>query len=718
MFHRSASARATSRSVPTNILTRSMSNAPSIDSMFDLLPVGAYRTSVDGRILRANAALVRMHGYATEEELLQGANVRRERLYADPKRRDEFVALMLAEGRVINFVSAAFRRNTREPMWVSENAHVVYDDNGEVLYLEGTVEDITERMANERVVAESERRFRALTERAQLATVIMTDEGVVLYASPGVEALFGVPPEAFVGQSVFDSMHEDDRAEHRAELRNVTQKTNSGRESIARHLHADGTYRYLASLGKDCSDDPAVGGIVLNWRDVTESTVARRRLVELAQTDALTGLNNRAHFEHICEARLLDARGSGQRFAMLFLDLNRFKLVNDAHGHTVGDAVLRHVADRLRRAVRPEHTLARLGGDEFALLIPIVDAADAADAAQHLLREFVDPVPARGMSFDVGVSIGFAVFPDDAGTFHKLLAHADLAMFTAKARGVSSVERFAPQMAERVRHQLSVATDLRFASQRKELFAVYQPIVNLLTGGWQGVEALARWQHPTRGLLMPGDFIATAEEQRVIGRLGRDIAQQAVAQVGEWSARFDVPMRLSINVSVHQLRDPEFVAFVLRQLELHSVPPRRLYIEVTESVLVDADDIAVQTLNAFRTANVRVVLDDLGAGYSSLAYIKRLHVDVVKIDRSFIEGLPTRRTDTAIVRALTTLARSLGIEIIAEGIEKEPQAEFLREDGVRYGQGFLFERPMPAAEITTRLASGSVQVTAESTGLR
>lgn len=703
-----------------DFLASPMSPVPLLDSMFDLLPVGAYRTSVDGRLLRANAALVRMHAYDSEAELLAAANDRRELLYADPNRRDEFISEMLAENRVINFISAAFRRQTREPIWISENAHVVYDDNGEVLYFEGTVEDITDRLRGEQKLAESERRYRALTERAQLATAIVTADGLVLYASPGIEQLFGVKPEAFVGQNLFDSMHQDDLAEHRAELRSVSTKTNTGRESVARHLHTDGNYRFLASLGKDCSDDPAVGGIVLNWRDVTESTVARRRLVELAQTDALTGLNNRAHFEQICEMRLLDAvaGGANQRFAMLFIDLNRFKLVNDAHGHSIGDGVLRHIADRLRRAVRPEHTLARLGGDEFAVLIPITEPADGADAAQHLLREFVEPVPVRGMTFDLGASIGFAVFPDDASTFHKLLAYADLAMFTAKARGTSSVERFEPTMAQRARNQLSVANDLRFAVERGELFACYQPIVNVETGHWQGVEALARWQHPVRGLLMPADFIATAEEQRLIGRVGREIARMAIAQVGQWSARFNAPMRLTINVSVHQLREIDFVDFLLKTLAEHHLPPRRLFVEVTESVLVEADDISVNTLGRLRAANVRVVLDDLGAGYSSLAYLKRLRIDLVKLDRGFIEGLPHRRTDVAIVRALSTLARTLGIHVIGEGVENAAQAQFLKEEGVLYGQGFLYDRPLSAVEIEHRLVSGANQISHESGRLR
>ena len=444
-----------------------------------------------------------------------------------------------------HFISEVYRATTRERIWVSETAHVIRDARGEILLLEGTVEDITERLRTERLLRESERRFRALTERAQVATAIIEAEGRVLYASAGVSPLFGVTPEALIGTNVFATLHEDDLAEHRTEFYNVTQRTNTGRESIARHRHSDGSYRYIASVANDCSDDPAVGGIVVNWRDVTEQMQAQERLKDLAKTDALTGLNNRKHFEQLCEARLNGGAASTRRFAMLFIDLNRFKLVNDAHGHQVGDAVLREVAKRLRTAVNPEDTLARLGGDEFGLMVPVLAEGDESAKAARILATLADPLQVLGMSFDLGASIGIALYPDDAQSFNELLVDADLAMFEAKAKGMSHAEHFAPALAERARHQLMVATDLRMAVERNELFACYQPIIDMYVGHWRGIEALARWQHPTRGLLMPEDFITTAEEQGLIGRVGRSIAAKAIAQVGDWSRQFHAPLRLT-----------------------------------------------------------------------------------------------------------------------------------------------------------------------------
>ncbi len=640
--------------------------------------------------------------------------------YVDPARRNAFLTQMQTNGYVTNFISEVYQHKTGKRIWVSETAHVLRNSHGEIVMLEGTVEDITDRLRTEQLLRESERRFRALTERAQVATMIVNVDGRVLYASAGLGTLFGVSSEEMVGRNLFDNMHEDDLAEHRAELRAVTTRTNTGRESVARHRHSDGTYRYIASVANDCSDDPAVGGIVVNWRDVSERTRDQERLKDLAKTDALTGLNNRMYFEQLCEARLASGAASGQRFAMLFIDLNRFKLVNDAHGHRVGDAVLKAVAQRLQAVVGPDDILARLGGDEFGLMMPVQSDGEDTLKASQLIAAFVDPLPILGMSFDLGASVGIAGYPDDAQSFNELLAHADLAMFSAKGKGngYSNAERFAPALAERARHQLMVATDLRMAVERNELFAVYQPIIDMPAGLWRGIEALARWQHPTRGLLMPQEFITTAEEQGLIGRVGRAIAAQAIEQVAHWSRQFDAPLRLTINVSAHQLREVTFVDFIDAQLRAHDLPAQRLFVELTESVLVDADIASVTTVDRLRALGVRIVLDDLGAGYSSLSYLKRLRIDLVKLDRSFIEGVPHRRVDVAIVRALSTLAKSLDIHVIAEGIETVEQAEFLIAEGVVYGQGFLFERPMSPAQIEERLTTGGASISPEWTGLR
>ena len=378
-----------------------MPTPPVTDSLFDLLLIGAYRSTVAGQQVRTNLALARLNGYDREAEALVAMNDLSQ-WYVEPDRRDAFVMQMREFGYVTNFISEVYQHKTRKRIWVSETAHVIRNEHGDVLMLEGTVEDITERLRTEQLLRESERRFRALTEGAQVATAIVEVDGRVLYASASVWPLLGVTPEALIGTNLFATMHEDDLLEHRDELNNVTQRKNTGRESVARHRHSDGTYRYIASVASDCSDDPAVGGIVVNWRDVTKRMRDQELLKVLAKTDALTQLNNRMHFEQLCEARLSSGAPSAQRFAMLFIDLNRFKLVNDAHGHRVGDAALREVAQRLQSVTKPDDTLARLGGDEFGLMMPMRDDGDEAAKASQLLAALADPLLVLGMSFDLG----------------------------------------------------------------------------------------------------------------------------------------------------------------------------------------------------------------------------------------------------------------------------------------------------------------------------
>ncbi len=684
-----------------------MSALQRFDSLFDLLPVGAYRSSPDGRQLRANAALVRLNGYESEAEMLAAVGDIGAEWYVEPGRREVFVEQIMRDGQLTHFVSEVYRHKSRERIWISENAHVVFDDKQAVLYFEGTVEDITERMQSGRAVAESERRYRALTERAQGATIVVEGDGTITFASSGLQSVLGFAPESFVGTNIFATMHEADVPHHRAELRHVILGSNTGKESVAQHCHSDGRYRYLASLANNCSDDPAVGGVVIHWRDVTDAILAQTRLREMAETDALTGLANRFQFEQRGERQLKHAAALSGRMAMLFIDLNRFKIINDGHGHALGDALLRQVAARLIAVSGPDDAIARLGGDEFGALVPIASPEDGERAAQRYLGVFHGLFEVRGLNFAMGASVGVAVFPDDAQSFHRLLAYADLAMFTAKAKGGSVVARFESKLAERAYEQLSVATELRSAIEAGQIVPYYQPIVDTTTGAWRGLEALARWRHPHRGLLLPDDFIATAEEHRLIGPLGRSIATQAIHQVSGWARQFNVELRLTVNVSAHQLREVDFAAFLLDNLRQAGLLPKRLFVELTESVLVDADDASIGTIHALRAAGCRIVLDDLGAGYSSLAYLKRIPIDLVKLDRSFVQGVPGRRTDVAIVRALSTLARSLGIQVVAEGIETREQREFLCAEGVLYGQGYLFERPIPTPEVERQLALGT-----------
>jgi diguanylate cyclase (GGDEF)-like protein/PAS domain S-box-containing protein len=678
-------------------------------TLFDLLPIGAYRSTADGRWLRANASLVALMGCQSEAHLLSTAGLLNE-WYVEVDRRSDFVQRVLRDGEVKNFVSEVFRSETRERLWISENAHAVRDPDGNLQFFEGTIEDITNRILSKQSLIDSERRYRALMQKAQVATAIVDESGRVLFATAATRELFGYEPNAFVGQNIFDSMHEDDLALHRAEFASVASHCNTGRESVARHRHIDGTFRYLASIANDARDDHAIAGIVLNWRDVTDATLAQRRLQELADTDALTALNNRSYFESLTSQLLERAEAAGLKLALYFIDLNRFKLVNDSYGHYFGDRVLRVIADRLRTHMRSGDVVARIGGDEFAVLCAAESRDEALRRGREWLRAIDTSVQIEHLRFELGASVGVSLFPDHGKSLPELLSNADLAMFHAKSRRSSAVEAFNPMMTMRSRAQLSVATELHAAIERHEIEPFFQPIVDLGNGQWCSMEVLARWRHPTRGLLPPIEFIPAAEDQGLIGQVGQVMVSAAMAQLVDWRKRFAPDLRMSINVAAQELQHDVYVERMLRLLAQHHLPPQSIMLEVTEGSMLASDIDVDRRIAALRDGGVLIALDDLGVGYSTLEYFRRFPIDVVKVDKGFISGALKRKVDAAIVKALTTLAKNLSVLVVAEGIEREEQQAFAVDVGCHMGQGFHYSPPLAATDIEAMFLAGSVRL--------
>ncbi len=676
-------------------------------SLFEQLPLGAYRSTMEGKQLRANAAMVAFNGYDTEAEMLAVVEDISTEWYVDPSRRAEFLRLLARDGKVSRFVSEVFRHKTRERRWVAEYAHVVKDEHGTPVYVEGTVEDITERRYARKEVAASERRLRVLNDKSQSATIICTVDGVITYATPSLQQLLGYAPESMLGVNFFDSMHIDDQAEHRAEFRNVSLGRNTGQESVARHRHADGTWRYLASFASDCRDDPAVAGMVVYWRDTTDAQRAAQALQRVAQTDGLTGLVNRAHFESLARGALEAARTSGSRVALYFIDLDKFKWVNDSYGHAVGDQVLIGAVDRLRGVLAPNHVLARLGGDEFAVIAPLDLLSVVDEIAARWTDALARPLVVNEMAFQLSASVGVSVFPDDAASFETLLQHADHAMFAAKADRFHSFRRFEPSFSKQASEQALLAAELYRAVKARQFVVYFQPQFDASIGRTIGLEALVRWQHPTRGLVAPSEFIGVAEDQGLIRELGELVLHQALeagAQLQQLPTLLPC-FRIAVNTSVHQLRHPSFFSSVTQALTAKKIPASMLQIEVTESALIERSGRAAHTLNALRDVGVSIALDDLGVGYSSLDYLRRLNIDTIKLDREFVGGLPHKRIECAIVRAILTLATELNIELIAEGVETGEQAQWLAASGCQKLQGYFFAPPAPLSVIMERLSA-------------
>lgn len=435
---------------------------------------------------------------------------------------------------------------------------------------------------------------------------------------------------------------------------------------------------------------------------------AGSELEKRASTDALTGLANRAAFRSRLEDCLAGTERRVDELAVLFVDLDDFKHVNDKLGHAAGDALLVVVADRLRATMRSGDLVARLGGDEFAILVQGPRAADEADAVgQRVVAALAEPTCINGTVVHVGASVGLAEYGREKDS-DDLMRNADVAMYSAKSRGKSRVERYDSALQDAVADRLALRVDLLEATTKEQLVVVYQPVVDLVTGCLVGVEALVRWQHPTRGLLPPSTFIDLAEETGDILAIGSWVLGVAVKDLRVWQRRHDLPeLMLSVNVSMRQLEEPDFAQQVAAALGAAGVDPCTFVLEVTESHFADPAGGAAGALAALRAIGVRVALDDFGTGYSCIAALRTLPVDIIKIDRCFISGSDVSQPDHVLVEAIVDLARRLGMDVVPEGIETHDQLQRLQQIGCRSGQGFLMSQPVSGSGIEALLATKS-----------
>ena len=444
----------------------------------------------------------------------------------------------------------------------------------------------------------------------------------------------------------------------------------------------------------------ALGLVIWLLEEERQATMdAAARIEQIAYHDALTGLPNRQLFlEHLGTA-LHHARRNGTMCAVLFLDLDRFKVVNDSLGHAAGDTVLQTVADRIRNTIRGEDSVTRLGGDEFAVLGSQIFAPDDAELlANRIIVAVKEPIVIDGQEIFVTTSLGISLFPIDAADPENLLKTADAAMYRAKAQGRDLVERYAPEEGIAPREQLGLESSLKRALELGQLVLHYQPIVQSHTGMVTAVEALMRWNHPTRGLLLPSEFISLAEATGAIVGMGEWVIRTACRQVHEWRERGQPQLRAAVNLSVRQLQQPDLVGRVEAILRESGLRPDCLEIEITESIAMRSSGRAVDSIRALKALGVRISIDDLGTGYSSLSALRMFPIDSLKIDRSFVQGVPHNTDDSAIAAAVIALGVTLGVNVVAEGIEEPEQLAFFIEHGCAEWQGFFLMHPASADE--------------------
>lgn len=545
-------------------------------NLFENALEGIFRTTLEGQYLDANPALARIYGFESAPDLIGSLKDIRNQLYVQPQRREEFMQLIKARGLVSGFESQVYRKGG-EVIWISENARAVFNDAGQVVCYEGTVEDVTERK---------------------------------LYQA---------------------------------------------------------------------------------------------RIEQQANYDTLTGLANRSLLNERLQQAILAASSYGTRLGVVFVDLDRFKFINDSLGHHVGDELLRAMAERLKASVRESDTVARLGGDEFVLLINGQgDPESVAIVLERMLSDISQPWTIAQGDFNVTCSIGVALYPDDGDSAEVLLKHADSAMYRAKEKGRNNFQFFTAELNALITERLDLENRLRRALERQQFSLRYQPRIDMRTGGLVGAEALLRWNMDDDEI-PPGRFIPVAEEIGLIAPIGKWVVQTACAQNKAWQDAGLPPVVMSVNVSPRQFRQENFVQTIAAALAATGMEARYLEIELTESAVMHDAEQFIAMLGELRRLGVRIALDDFGTGYSSLSHLKRLPVDRLKVDQSFVQDIATDADDATIVRTIIALGHNLGLKVVAEGVETAEQLEFLRQNLCDEVQGFHFAPPLAAAEFEVRL---------------
>jgi len=538
--------------------------------LFDNAIEGIFRTTVEGRYLDANPALARIYGFTTPAELIETWRDIRAQLYVDPKRREEFMRIAKARGSISGFESQVYRKNG-DIIWISENARAVLDDSGQVLYYEGTVEDITER-----------------------------------------------------------------------------------------HLY-------------------------------------QARIEQQANYDTLTGLANRSLLNDRLEQGILTAASYGARLAVVFIDLDRFKYINDSLGHDVGDRLLQGMAERFKSCIREFDTVARLGGDEFVLLLNGQSGPDSvATMLERVLESVAQPWRHGARDFELTCSVGVALYPDDGNDAAALLKHADSAMYRAKEQGRNNFQFFTDDLNLLMKERFELENNLRRALERGEFELHYQPRVDLATNMVVACEALIRWQLTGGESISPARFIPVAEETGLIGPIGEWVLRTACAQNKRWQEAGLPPCVVSVNVSPRQFRRDDFIDTLKDVLRDTGLNPAYLELELTENMVMHDGEHMIETLQGIKRLGVHIAVDDFGTGYSSLSYLKRFPVDRLKIDRSFVRDIAADTDDAAIVRTIIALGHNLGLKVLAEGVETEAQLAFLKANGCDEMQGYHFSKPVSA----------------------
>lgn len=676
-----------------------------------------FALSIDGIIDSWNAGAKSLFGYVSEDVV----GKRYDMLFTDEDnaRGRPDAELEKARKRGKTSEDGLHRRKDGTTFWCTDTIQRLVDEHGSTIGYTKLVRDSTERYVASRRLRESEERLRMLIENVTEYGIFSLDrDGIVRTWNPGAETIFGYPESEIVGRHVSQlyapggDLSEECDVVIAAARRNGSAADEGWRiRKSGQRIYCSGQVMRLANDSHEISP-----GFVTITHDVTVRHAVNERNRHQAFYDELTQLPNRSYFWDCLTRALSHAkRRPATHFAVIFLDLDRFKNLNDSLGHATADDLLVYVARLFERCVRPEDVVARFGGDEFTILLnDIHGVSDALRVADRIHAELVKPIRIKAFELYTTVSMGIAIGSPNHVTADQVLRDADTAMYEAKDRGRSRCVVFDEQMHARAVGLLDLHMDLRRALKRNEFSVVYQPIVRLVDSRVVGFEALVRWNHPTRGLLMPGDFIAEADNVGLLVALDRIVMEEACRQLHAWHLTFDDALTMSVNISSGHLATENVLSEIEGLLARHKLPGRALKLEITETALIQNIDEIARTIDGIDALGVELFLDDFGTGYSSLSYLTRLPLHLLKVDRSFINPVKDNRRSVEVARTIVNLAHNLGLRALAEGIESYEQLRRFQDLGCEYGQGYFFSAPLGpdrAAElIGTTLPRDSTQV--------
>ncbi|OYW15049.1 MAG: GGDEF domain-containing protein [Hydrogenophilales bacterium 12-64-6] len=611
-------------------------------------------------------------------------------------------------------VEYRIRRADGQIRWVLERGVGLYDQHGHLSWIEGFIQDISERMAANEALHEAVRRYRSIFEHATEGIFQTTPEGRYLNANPALAHIYGhASPDELVAH-----LHDIQRQlyvlpERRAEFVRLMQAHGVVRNFESQVYRRDGHIIWISENARAVRD--ADGGVQFfegTVVDITERKQHEAVLEHQASHDSLTGLPNRSLLRDRIEQAIVKAQRDNHLVAVVFVDLDHFKLINDSLGHHVGDRLLLEVADRLLACVRGHDSVARQGGDEFVLVLTELHEENEILAIVSRLLEIISqPWMDEGQEYGLSCSVGISCYPQDGGDPDALLRCADAAMYKAKESGRSTYHFYTPELNLAISERLELENSLRHALEREEFRVYYQPRIDVASGRIIGAEALIRWDCPGKGIIPPDSFISIAEETGLIIPIGQWILEEACRQNSAWQRAGLPPINVSVNLSPIQFRHTGLVQSVASALAQAGLDPAFLELELTESfVMHDAERINV-AMKSLKTLGVDIAVDDFGTGYSSLSYLKRFPVDRLKVDKSFVRDIDSDPDDAAIVRAIITLGHALGLKVVAEGVETLAHLEFLRQHGCDELQGYYFSRPIPALEMEALLCAGDASQT-------